>query len=194
MVAPRLRTLAAAGVVALLATATGLTGAAPVAAAPLDSGNFVDHVDEVFDCAGTPTRNVGDFHVKFTVVQHGNGFAYYRESVRGHQVYTNLDTGGTYSTTFSANSRDHKITDNGDGTITIVSQGSGVSSWYDKNGDRVLKDSGVFRFSVDIDLNGTPDNPDDDTEVADSFQLVKPRTGRTDTVDRDFCDDLRLFT
>ena len=133
--------------------------------------------------------------VAFTVVQRGGGGApYYRESVNGSTTFTNLDTGGSYSNRFTANFQDLRITDNGDGTVTIVSQGKGQSSWYDKDGNFVLKDAGVFRFSVGIDLHGTPDDPEDDTEVDGSFELTKPRTGRDDTTDRDFCTDLRLFT
>jgi hypothetical protein len=193
MTTPRLRMLTTAGLTALLVAATGFAGAGPASAAPLDRGRFVDHIDEEFDCSGTPTTNVGDVTVAFTVVQR-RGAPYYRESVEGHQVFTNLDTGGTYSTSYTANGRDMSITDNGDGTVTIVSQVSGVSRWYDTDGTLVLMDSGVFRFSVVIDLNGTPDNPDDDVEVDGSFDLFVPRTGRTDTDGRDFCDDLREFT
>jgi hypothetical protein len=193
MVAPRLRTLAAAGVVALLATATGLTGAAPAAAVPLDQGRFVDQDQFDFDCNGTPTHQANDLTVTYTAVAR-RGNVYYRESLTGRQVWTNLDTGGTYSNHVSQNGGDHTILDNGDGTITIVSQGAGQASYYDTDGNFVLKDSGVFRFSFGVDLHGTPDDPSDDTDVPDSFQLLKDRTGRADTADRDFCDDLRLFT
>ncbi len=189
---PRLRTLAAiGGVVAVLATSLG---AAPATAAPLDKGRFHDVLDETFDCNGTRTHQGGDVFGSFTYVKRGRGLAYYRESVRGTVVFTNVATGGTYSNNFTANSRDLKITDNGDGTLTILSQGSGMSRWFDKNGTFVLSDSGMFRFSVVINLNGTPDNPDDDFEVDGSFVLITPRTGRADTADRDFCADLVLFT
>ena len=94
---------------------------------------------------------------------------------------------------FTANSRDHKIVDNGDGTITIFSQGSGSERWCDTNGQPRPQDTGNFRFAIDIDYNGTPGNPDDDKEVPDSFRIIRDSTG-VNIVDRDFCDDLRLFT
>ena len=47
---------------------------------------------------------------------------------------TNLETGGTYTNVFTANSRDHTIVDNGDGTITITTFASGGSRFYDTNG------------------------------------------------------------
>jgi hypothetical protein len=45
-----------------------------------------------------------------------------RESVHGTVVTTNLDTGGTYTNVFTASSRDHVITDNGDGARAVPGQ------------------------------------------------------------------------
>jgi hypothetical protein len=47
--------------------------------------------------------------------------------VHGTDVFTNLDTGGTFTNVFSVNFKDHVITDNGDGTITILVIGTGGS-------------------------------------------------------------------
>jgi hypothetical protein len=171
----------------------------PATAAPLDKGHFDDTFTETFDCdtvnPPVPTRHDSTAHINFTFNQRGgpNIFPYYRESVSGTNVYTNLDTGGTYTEIFTSNSRDHNIVDNGDGTITIFSQGSGGERWYDTNGRLVLMNPGNVRFAFDIDYNGTPGNPDDDQEVPDSFRIIRDSTG-VNIVDRDFCADLRLFT
>jgi hypothetical protein len=109
-------------------------------------------------------------------------------------VTTNLETGGTYTNVFTANSKDQTIVDNGDGTITITVFASGGSRFYDKDGNFVLKDPGEVRFAFDIDYMGTPGNPDDDEEVADSFRVVRSSTGNSDFSDRDFCADLLEFT
>ena len=61
---------------------------------------------------------------------------------------TNLKTGGTFTNIFTANSRDHTIVDNGDGTITITSFGSGGSRFYDADGKLVLKDPGEVRVRL----------------------------------------------
>jgi hypothetical protein len=114
--------------------------------------------------------------------------------VRGTVVTTNLDTGGTYTNIFTANSRDHTIVDNGDGTITITTFASGGSRFYDTDGNFVLKDPGEVRFAVDIDYNGTPGDPSDDVEVPDSFRIVRGSTGNSDFSNRDFCADLVAFT
>jgi hypothetical protein len=109
-------------------------------------------------------------------------------------VTTNLTTGGTFTNVFTANSRDHSIVDNGDGTITITDFASGGSRYYDTDGNLVLKDPGEVRFAFDIDYNGTPGNPDDDQDVADSFRIVRDSTGLNETEGRDFCADLLEFT
>ena len=114
--------------------------------------------------------------------------------MRGTDVFTNLETGGTCTIVFSANSKDHVITDNGDGTITILVIAAGGSRAYDTDGNFVLNDPGQIRFSFDVDYNGTPSDPSDDVDVPDSFQVVRESTGRNDTEGRDFCEDLVEFT
>lgn len=182
-----------------LTIAGSLAVSTPATAAPLDKGHFHDVFTDFFDCdsvsPSVPTRQDGDVHVNFTFNLRGgpNVFPYYRESVSGTVVFTNLDTGGTYTNVFALNSRDHKIVDNGDGTITITGQNSGNSRWYDTDGRFVLKDTGVLRYAVDIDYNGTPGDASDDQEVPGSFRIVGD-TGHNDTAGREFCADLVEFT
>ena len=172
----------------------GLVAGTPASAAPLDKGHFHDVFIESFDCDGTPVDHVSEVDVNFLFNQRGSSdFPYYRESVRGTDTFTNLDTGGTYTNDFTGNSKDQTIVDNGDGTITITVFAAGGSRWLDQNGKLVLKDPGESRFAFDVDYNGTPGNPDDDQEVADSFRVVRDSTG-VNIVGRDFCTDLREFT
>jgi hypothetical protein len=168
----------------------------PASARPIDKGHFHDvFTGDVFNDCGIPAQDSGDVSGNFVFNQRGSSpFPYYRESVHGTVVTTNLQTGGTYTNVFTANSRDHAIVDNGDGTITITTFASGGSRFYDTNGKLVLKDPGQFRFAIDIDYNGTPGDPSDDVEVPDSFQVVRDSTGRNDLVGRDFCADLVQFT
>jgi hypothetical protein len=109
-------------------------------------------------------------------------------------VTTNLLTGGTYTNVFATSSKDHKIVDNGDGTITITTLATGGSRFYDAAGDLVLKDPGQTRFAVDVDYNGTPSDPSDDVEVPGSFRVVRSSTGNSDLSGHDFCADLVTFT
>ena len=169
---------------------------ATASAQPIDKGHFHDvFTSDVYDCNGTPAQDSGDVSGNFVFNQRGSSpFPYYRESVQGTIVTTNLLNGGTFTNVFTANSRDHTIVDNGNGTITITEFASGGSRLYDTNGKLVLRDPGQFRFAFDIDFNGTPGDPSDDVEVPDSFRVVRDSTGRNDTAGRDFCADLVEFT
>ena len=143
-----------------------LIASTPATARPIDKGHFHDvFTDDVYDCDGTPAQDSGDVSGNFVFNQRGSSpFPYYRESVHGTIVTTNLNTGGTFTNIFSVNSKDHTIVDNGDGTITITVIATGGSRFYDTNGKFVLKDPGQTRFAFDIDYNGTPGDPSDDVE------------------------------
>jgi hypothetical protein len=180
-----------------LAIVGALVATTPAAAAPLDKGRFNDVFTDSFICesTGTPVQHDADYWINFNFNLRGSSpFPYYREHVSGTDVFTNLETGGTFTIVFTVNGQDHKITDNGDGTITILVKATGGSRAYDTDGNLVLNDPGQVRFSFDVDYNGTPSNPDDDQEIEGSFQVVRESTGRNDTEGRDFCQDLVEFT
>jgi hypothetical protein len=190
------RPVLAAGVAlsaTLLATTSGTTSAT---ARPIDKGHFHDvYTSDVYDCDGTPAQDSVDVSGNFTFNLRGSSpFPYYRESIHGTGVTTNLRTGGTYTNVFAVSSRDHTITDNGDGTITITTFASGGSRFYDAEGHLVLKDPGQTRWAVDIDYHGTPSDPSDDVEVPGSFRIVRSSTGHSDLSDHDFCADLVAYT
>src|SRR6188472_2996811 len=121
--------------IAGLTIAGALAFSTPAIAAPLDKGHFNEVFTESVVCDNillpVPVRH--EVHVNFLLNQRGgrNVFPYYRESVTGTDVFTNPDTHGTYSNAFTANSRDHKIVDIVDDTISIFAQGTGVIRWYD---------------------------------------------------------------
>jgi hypothetical protein len=179
-----------------------LAGAAlvstPSAQAAASHERFTDtFVSDPYDCDGTPAQDAGTVHVVVTETQRGTAkhpFPYFTESDHGTVVTTNLETGRTFTQVFANNFHDLKITDNGDGTIHIVSKGAGGTRFYDDTGALVLKDPGTVWFAFDVNYNGTPGDPTDDTEVEGSFHIVKPSTGNSDFSNRNFCDDLRTFT
>jgi hypothetical protein len=173
-----------------------LVASTSATARPIDKGHFHDvFTSDVYDCDGTPAQDSGDISGNFVFNQRGSSpFPYFRQSVRGTVVTTNLETGGTFTNVFTSSSRDHTIVDNGDGTITITSFSSGGSRFYDADGKLVLKDPGQVRVAFDIDYNGTPGDPSDDVEIPDSFRIVRPSTGNSDFSGRDFCADLVEFT
>ena len=183
-------------VIAGLAIAGTVLAGTPATAAPIDKGRFHDvGTSDIYTDCGFPAQDSFDVAGNFVFNQRGSSpFPYYRESVHGTVVTTNLSNGGTYTNIFSATSKDQTIVDNGDGTITITTFAAGGSRFYDTDGKLVLKDPGEIRFSVDLNYSGTPGDPSDDVEVPDSFQLVRSSTGNSDFSDRDFCADLLEFT
>lgn len=105
----------------------------PATARPIDKGHFHDvFTSDVYDCDGTLAQDSGDVSGNFLFNQRGSSpFPYYRESVHGTVVTTNLETGGTFTNVFAGSSKDQVITDNGDGTITITVFAAGGSRFYD---------------------------------------------------------------
>lgn len=124
------------------------------------------------------------------VVERGpSGLPHFSATIHETAVYTNPDTGLTYTGTTAGGDRDAWVTDNGDGTLSIVVHVSGVSKWFDADGDLLYLDSGTSTFELLVDHGGTPDDPSDDGEVTFVGDL-KLLTGRDDTTGRDFCADL----
>jgi hypothetical protein len=179
-----------------LATATAAFAAVPANAKVVDKEHFHDSfVSDPYDCEGVTAVDSVEVAISITAVQRGpHLFPYFRQHAAGSVVTTNTATGGTFTNVFASNSQDHTITNNGDGTITITTYAAGGSRYYDQFGKLVLKDPGSFRFAVDIDYNGTPGDPSDDSEVPDSFRVVRASTGNSDLSTRDFCADLAQFT
>ena len=77
----------------------GLVASAPATARPIDKGHFHDvFTSDIYDCDGTPAQDSGDVSGNFVFNQRGSSpFPYFRESVRGTVVTTNLETGGTFT-------------------------------------------------------------------------------------------------
>ena len=78
--------------------------------------------------------------------------------------------------------KDLRVTDNGDGTLTILILSTGNAVIYNSDGKAIGRNPGQVRFELLVDHGGTPSDPSDDTEI--SFEQVKGSTGRTD----DFCE------
>jgi hypothetical protein len=182
--------------IAGLAFAGTMLASTPATAAPLDKGHFHDiSTGDVYDCDGTPAQDHVDVSGNFLLNQRGpSPLPYDHFTLRGSIVTTNLDTGGTFTNIIAISFRTLTIVDNGDGTTTVTTLGTGGSRFYDAAGNFVLKDPGQTRTAVDFNLNGTPGDPSDDFEVPGSFRVVRSSTGNSDFSDRNFCADLVEFT
>jgi hypothetical protein len=109
---------------------------------------------------------------------------YYREHVRVTDTWTNVRTGESVTVETAYRGGAHRVTNNGDGTLTVVVQNTNNTFYYDADGDVIGHDAGLFRFELLFDHGGTPDDPSDDEVLA--FVGVHKNVGRND----DFCTTL----
>jgi hypothetical protein len=188
-------------VLCAIASATGLTvtalvgSIAPAAAEPLDHGRFHDTSSEVVEgfCGDLRVRIDNDLRVSFLVKTQGSdGLVYFLENLHGTISFTNLATDKSFTNVLNIVNKDLKVTDNGDGTLTVLVLSTGSVKNYGPDGNLLFNDPGQIRVELLIDHAGTPTDPEDDTILEES--IVKPSTGRNDTEGRDFCTDFRLFT
>jgi hypothetical protein len=148
-------------------------------------------VHETIDLCGLTLQHDGVTDGHFLFRSHGpDGFAYEGEQVRATDTFTNLANGHTFVVTFTSATKDLRVTDNGDGTLTILGQGAGNFVVSGSDSPLVLRDPGMTRVEVLIDNAGTPTDPSDD-EFLEFLGTVKGPTGRNDL--GEFCDDLLLI-
>jgi hypothetical protein len=106
---------------------------------------------------------------------------YFQSHGRRTEVITNVANDRFVTTASKVLEKDLKVTNNGDGTLTILILATGNAAVYGPNGKAIGRNPGQVRFELVVDHGGTPQDPDDDEEL--SFRIVRESTGRTD----DFC-------
>jgi hypothetical protein len=174
------------GLATFVATVTMLV-AGPAWAQPLEHGTFHEEftdVDDAFcDVPGLTVQVDQVVDGRFLLNPHGpDGLAYGLETNLFTTVFTNVDNGITVTEVTNVIFKDLQVTDNGDGTLTILVLGTGNLVVYGPDGKAIARNPGQLRFEVLIDNGGTPSDPSDD-EFLEFLGVVKESTGRTD----DFC-------
>jgi hypothetical protein len=115
-------------------------------------------------------------------VPHGRDrLVYFLSHGRQTEVITNLANDRFVTTAAKVIEKDLRVTNNGDGTLTILILATGNATVYGQNGKAIARNPGQTRFELVVDHGGTPNDPADDEEL--SFRIVKDSTGRSD----DFC-------
>ena len=168
----------------LTAAAAAVALAVPVAAAPLDRGTFHfedTFVDDDFCGAGLEVRIEVVVDGRFMFNQRGHTAAFNSQEHR-HETFTNVETGARIYDDFRVLANDIHVTDNGDGTITVLTMATGPFTLYDSSGKPIARNSGQVRDELLLDYNGTLLDPSDDILL--SAERVKESTGTND----DFCD------
>ena len=117
-----------------------------------------------------------------------DGLVYFMELHHGMVSYTNLANGKTVTAVMNNIGHDLKVTDNGDGTLTVVTMFAGTATLEGPDGEVLVREAGTIRIEALVDASGTPTDPSDDV-VLDT-QIVKEHTG---LVGPDFCDAIHQF-
>jgi hypothetical protein len=176
----RLSALLALGVTAAAMLATGAAAQPPFMERFHDEGTFVDE-----DFCGAGLTVDGTFVVdgSVLVVPHGpDGLQYFLEHLNVTVTYTNRANGKTVTLDVTRVNKDLRVTDNGDGTLTILVLRTGNDVFYGPDGNVIGRDPGQIRLEILVDHGGTPTDPSDDEFLSE--ELVKGSTGRSD----DFCE------
>ena len=144
---------------------------------------FSDRARNFCDVDGLTVRLDTSVDGRFLVTSRGaDQLAYYQEHVKVRQVITNVRTREFVTEVDTVLDKDHRVTDNGDGTLTVTVLATGNGTLYGSDGKAIARNPGQIRFEILLDHGGTPGDPSDD-EFLEFLGTVKGSTGRSD----DFC-------
>jgi hypothetical protein len=149
-----LRTLMTAGAVTAL-TAGSTVGAA--SAAPLELEHFHESSSGVIEdfCDEITARIDEEATGTFLLNTRGpDGLAYGQATVRRTLSFTNLANDKTYTLVSSFVDKDLEVTDNGDGTFTLITQFAGGGRSYGPDGEFLGAGGEAFRAEILVDENG----------------------------------------
>jgi hypothetical protein len=175
------------GLAAGLAMVGSMALAGGASAKPLEHTDFHDEFSETInDFCGVSGLTVQIDSVedgRFLFNPHGpDGLAYGHANVSFTNVFTNVANDNTATSVGKVVDKDLRVTDNGDGTLTILVLTTGPAAVYGPDGKAIARNPGQERFELLVDHGGTPTDPSDD-EFLEDLGVVKESTGRTD----DFC-------
>jgi hypothetical protein len=166
----------------LLVGMTGTASAAPsLASVKASAGKaFVDwfhdegtdEIENFCDESGLTVEHTYSLDMFVHVVPHGPaGLEYFLQHGGWEDTYT--INGKTVTAVANVMEKDQTITDNGDGTFTIVVLATGNATAYGPDGKAIARNPGQLRFVIYIAADGSLTFGD----------VVKGSTGRSD----DFC-------
>ena len=163
-----------------------VAGVSTVAGArPLVTEEFTDEFHEVV----ADFCDVADLTVQIDTVVEGRFSANIHGSEPGPDELVYFTEHLQVSRTFTAGdnvvtgvdkvlNHDLTVTDNGDGTLTIIILSTGNATLYGADGKAIGRNPGQVRTELVVDHNGTPGDPRDDESISET--LIKGSTGRSD--------------
>ena len=141
-----------------------------------------DVIEDFCGVEGLTVESSFVLDMRIHAVPHGrDGLVYFLSHGKRTEVITNPANDRFVTSVSKVIEKDLRVTDNGDGTLTILILATGNARVYGENGKAIARNPGQVRFELVVDHGGTPNDPDDDEEL--SFRIVKDSTGRSD----DFC-------
>lgn len=171
-----------------------LAVAAPAAAEPsVFLVHYTDHHEELLgndECVPFPVLLTIDAWGTFHAVTHGDSPYYGANNFNEVGVYTNLENGKTFSRRSHGVDKDVHVTDDGTGVVTIEAHEAGSVKYYGPDGRRLFTAAGLFTFTVVVDTNGTPLDPEDDETLSKTSTGYR---GIDQSAGRDFCADLATY-
>ncbi len=179
------RKLRLGAILALGAAAAAMLAAAAGAGPPFretihDEFAFVD---DDFCGAGLTVEVAVVLDIRVQAAPRGSdGLIYFLQHGTETDVLTNLANGTSLTSFARVLEKDLRVTDNGDGTLTVLILATGNAVLYGADGKAIARNPGQIRIELLIDHGGTPNDPSDDVILAE--ELVKGSTGRSD----DFCE------
>ena len=160
-------------------------GAGGAAAEPIEHDTFEESFTDTIDCGdGLILELEGLETVHFLLLARGpDRLLYGQANIDGTTSITNPANGKSFTNTYNIVEKDLKVTDNGDGTYTIVVLRAGPTTNYGPDGQRLFLDTGQIVFE------GVYDVANDEFIFGEILRQV----GRWDTDGRDFCTDMHEF-
>ena len=188
------RALSGALSAAVVVGATLALGAAPAQAGkPLDHGTYHDvgshssAVDKEWPCKtlGFDVIIAEDVHGSFRFgPRRPGGVNYGQEGSHGWNSFS--ANGNTYKGVFDVLNKDMTVTENEDGSLTIITVGTGTEKWF-VNGTLMFHNPGQTRIELLVTNPGQPN------EEVKFVRVVRESTGLNNGPTRSFCEDIADF-
>lgn len=179
-------TAIAAALVVMTIPAIAVAGAASAAPSKWEPVHEVFGPEVTEDFCEVPGLTVEQTVVvdgRARTATHGpDGLSHMYEFVTDTVTTTNLATMDFVTRVATQQFHDVRVTDNGDGTLTVRQQATGTIIFYDQDGQVLSRGAGQFAFEFLIDHAGTPSDPSDDVFLG--FQRVVRQVGKQ----VDICD------
>jgi hypothetical protein len=177
-----LRTLGVAA--GLTVTSIGLAGAASAEPPEHDHSETTVIIENPCGVPGLTVQVDRVLDGKTLVNTHGpDGLQYTLHNEKLTEVVTNTANGKVVTLEATVMEKDLKVTDNGDGTLTVLVMATGNDVVSGPDGKAIARNPGQVRVERLFDNAGTPTDRSDDMFLSE--RVVKESTGRTDATD--FC-------